>query len=245
MTIVKNRTILLIASCAFEAGHLIKKLGKKSEEVIGGKLFCQGRIGSKHVAVCISGIGKTNAAHAVTLAIARFSPAAVINFGVAGAYPDSGLKPGDIAIAESEFYGDEGVCVRDGFYDLKKIGLPLYKKAGRKYFNGIPLDRSLAERGLNAVQNTLNINAKKGPFVTVSTCTGTLKRAKELQSRFSPICENMEGAAIAHVCDMHGIPMSELRGISNSAEERNRRKWQLKTAALNCSHAVLKFLETF
>jgi nucleoside phosphorylase len=41
--------------------------------------------------------------HAATLH-RKFSPSAVINFGIGGAYP-SGAEIGDIAIADKEIYG--------------------------------------------------------------------------------------------------------------------------------------------
>ena len=95
------------------------------------------------------------------------------------------------------------------------------------------------------------ITIKTGTFVTVSTVTGTDKRARELEKRFSAssasgggaICENMEGAAVAHVCAMYGIPMLEIRGISNIVEDRDRSKWDIKTAAENCQKAVFVLLK--
>ncbi|MBI4710197.1 MAG: hypothetical protein HY759_03720 [Nitrospirae bacterium] len=86
---------------------------------------------------------------------------------------------------------------------------------------------------------------KSGAFVTVSTSTGTNKRAKELEKRFNAICENMEGAAVAHVCAMYGIPMLEVRGISNIVEDRDRDKWDIKTASENCQKFILNFIEVF
>ncbi|MCG2813516.1 MAG: hypothetical protein L6245_02435, partial [Thermodesulfovibrionales bacterium] len=83
---------------------------------------------------------------------------------------------------------------------------------------------------------------KSGTFVTVSTATGTGRRAREIEKRFDAICENMEGAAVAHVCAMYGIPMLEIRGISNIVEDRDRSKWDVKTAAENCQKTVLTFL---
>jgi futalosine hydrolase len=64
-----------------------------------------------------------------------------------------------------------------------------------------------------------------------------------MERRFNAICENMEGAAAAHVCAMYGIPMVEIRGISNIAGNRDRKKWDLKLAAENCQRVVLEFLK--
>jgi futalosine hydrolase len=70
-----------------------------------------------------------------------------------------------------------------------------------------------------------------------------LKRAKELEKKFHVICENMEGAAVAHVCISYGIPVVEIRGISNTVEDRDMKKWDIRMAAENCQKVVKEFLK--
>jgi futalosine hydrolase len=50
----------------------------------------------------------------------------------------------------------------------------------------------------------------------------------------------MEGAAVAQIAALYGIPMLEVRGISNMVEDRDLRRWDKKTASLNCQKAVLE-----
>jgi len=40
----------------------------------------------------------------------------------------------------------------------------------------------------------------------------------------------MEGAAVAHICSMYGIPVIEIRGISNIIEDRDMKKWNIPLA---------------
>jgi len=77
------------------------------------------------VEILNTGVGPVNAAHAVTLAIARARPAAIVVCGIGGAYPGSGLAIGDVACAESECYGDLGATSPAGFLDLQALGFPL------------------------------------------------------------------------------------------------------------------------
>ena len=193
----------IIASTQIEADLVIKQLSEKEEISIQGKYFYKGSLGKNiHAVICICGIGKTNAAHGTALLIERFKPDFVWNIGIAGAYPSSGLKIGDVVIAENEIYGDEGLMVKNGFFTMKEIlGYPE---------NDFPM----------FVPKKMRNSIVKGNFVTVSTCTGTLERGKEIEKRFNAICENMEGAAIAHICSLSGIPVSEIRGISNIIEDR-------------------------
>jgi futalosine hydrolase len=207
-----------------------------------------GKIGDNNVIHIISGMSKTNASHAATLLIERFSPSLIINFGIGGAYPSSGLRIGDIAIATKEIYGDEGLWMKDGFHTADSIGIPFLKKGRKKYFNEFPLDNNFVKKvfeflKLKTCNLKLETNVKAGIFVTVSTSSGTYKKAKELEKKFDSICENMEGAAIAHVCAIYDIPMLEIRGISNIVEDRDKKRWDIKSAAENCQKIVIEFLK--
>ena len=202
-----------------------------------------GRLAGKRVILSVSGMGKVNAAHAGTRLILEFSPAVIMNIGIGGAYPSSGLNIGDVAIAEKEIYGDEGVLLKDGFHGIDLIGIPFLKKNRKKYFNEFSLDTGFVRKVVKALAlSPKPLALKAGDFLTVSTCTGTKKRAFELEQRFGAICENMEGAAIAHVCTFYGIPMIEMRGISNIVGDRDRSAWNIKLAAENCQMAALEYI---
>ncbi len=238
--------IALMSSVPEEGRLLVKRLKDKSS--VAGKPLYQGRIQGKEVLYMISGIGKVNAAHATTVLMERFSPGLLLLFGVGGAYPFSGLGVGDIAVAEKEVYGDEGVQVKEGFQETDFIGIPLLKKGRRRYFNEFPLNAKIVEvvkRSLKLIthRSSLITGVKSGTFVTVSTCTGTRRRARELQKRFGAICENMEGAAVAHVCRLYDTPMAEIRGISNIVEDRDTAKWNIRLASENCQRVVMEVLK--
>ncbi|GAB4419213.1 MAG: futalosine hydrolase [Thermodesulfovibrionales bacterium] len=230
-----------LISAVFEEGKEVSK-HLKERSVVGGKQIFKGKIHDRDIAYVVSGIGKTNAAHATTILSEKFLPDVIVLFGVGGAYPSAGLRVGDIAIAEKEVYGDEGVFTGEGFRGADLIGIPFLKKGSKKYFNEFPLDKKLAKKAVKSLK--LVTGFKTGTFVTVSTVTGTEKRARELQKRFEAICENMEGAAVAHISTMYGIPMLEIRGISNIVECRNKGKWDLKIAADNCQRVVMEVIKT-
>lgn len=242
----KSHLIGLISSVPSEGEFFVRNLRK--EKITSYLTFYRGKIVDKEVVYTISSIGKTNAAHAATLLIQNYSPRLVINFGIGGAYPSSGLKIGDIAIAEKEIYGDECVWLEDGLHTAEVMGIPFLAKGRRRYFNEFPLDKRLIKKAVKASNPiichlTLDTKIKSGSFVTVSTCTGTLKRARELEKRFNAICENMEGAAVAHICAMYRVPMVEIRGISNIVEERDIERWRLELAARNCQQVVMGLLK--
>lgn len=235
------KIIGLISATETEANIITSSLKKTKF-----RNFYSGKIRNARVICAVSGIGKTNASHAATLLIERFSPDIIINFGIGGAFPSSGLNIGNIAIASREIYGDEGVLLKTGFKTADSIEIPFVKKNRKTFYNEFPLDKSLIKNALRFIKKIpLFEKIKTGAFITVSTITGTDERARELENRFHAICENMEGAAVAHVCALYKIPMLEIRGISNIVEKRNKRSWQVKKASDMCQNAVREFLLNF
>lgn len=228
----KENLIGLISAVPFEAGILIREMHNKKRL---SSSIVSGRIGQKNVVHMSSGMGVANAAHTATVLCERFSPARIVVFGIGGAYPGSGLRIGDVAIAEKEVYADTGVLLKNGLHGVDTIGIELLKKGRKKFFNEFPVDSRLIKKALRELHGI-----ESGIFATVNATTGTLKRARDIRNRFGAICENMEGAAVAHVCARYGIPMLELRGISNIIPKRDG--WERERAAENSQKALLKVL---
>jgi futalosine hydrolase len=175
------------------------------------------------VRIVVTGVGPVNAAHATTVAILDARPDAIVVCGVAGAYPSSGLRIGDVVSAETEIYGDLGAQSKNGFLDMKALGFAVV--AGpNPLFNELPLQ--------------VFPTTSRARFVTVSTCTGTDSVAHDLAKRTNGAVENMEGAAVAHVANLHGIRVGEVRGISNLVTNRDTTSWRLKEASVAAQEAL-------
>jgi futalosine hydrolase len=166
--------------------------------------------------VVTGGVGRTNAAIATTRAILEHGPFdALISAGVAGSLPGSGLSIGDIVLASSSVYFEEGLLAPDGFHDLASMGFPLGDFEG----NAIPGDRNMLEQ-----VGSLGI---RGPIATVATCSGTDAAAETVVERTGAIAEAMEGAAVLHAGRAFGLPGMDLRAISNTTGDRDRQQWDL------------------
>jgi len=175
-----------------------------------------------------TGVGAVNAAHAVTLAITRDRPKAVVVCGIGGAYPASGLTLGDVACADVECYGDLGAATTGGFLDMRAMGFAVIDGPPAIY-NDLPLQIFPTNRRMK--------------FVTVNTCTGTHNAAVVLEARTGGAVENMEGAAIVHVAHLHGVPVGEVRGISNLVTDRNPAAWRVREAADAAQEALLAWID--
>jgi futalosine hydrolase len=227
--------IAVIAATVDELGAL-PHLIKGGDFNIGWKKGWQGKGKGCQLVLIETGIGKVNAAVATSLVIKCWSPSFIVLIGIAGAYPSSGLKMLDIALATEEVYGDEGCMTSSGWLNIQDMETPyLVTESGRLYHR-LPLHTP------RILQDNPQI-VKSGPFVTLSAITGTAERAKELEEIYPGIlCENMEGAAVAHVAAMYGIPVVEIRAISNKVGPRERHLWKTREACENVVSLVAAWL---
>jgi futalosine hydrolase len=237
--------IALLCAVQAEIDYILAAVSASETQIVGSKSIISGMLAGQRVIVCVSGMGKVNAAHAATL-LSHYKPDILVIFGIGGAYPSSGARIGDIAFAKEEIAGDEGVLTLEGFKDTQFIGIPLISTATSVIYTTYPAANKPLRHALKSLasrQNTDEGRVHVGTFVTLSTCTGTSGRARELEKRYHGLCENMEGAAAAHVAELHGIPWIEVRGISNIVEDRDLRKWDIPRAARAAQYAVRLIVE--
>ena len=239
------RAVLLTAT-EFEQRELVEHLEEPIRQVVAGKRWLTGSVGKRAVRLVETGIGAVNAAHALTCALQMGLPGLVLQVGVGGAYLSAGLRIGDVAVASEENYGDIGVRTRDGWQSADLIGIPVLERE-EAYFNRFPLEREWvneAEELLREVEwEGDDVAVRIGPFVTVQECSGVAELGREREERFGAVCENMEGAAAAHLCRLYGVPFLEVRGISNLVEDRRRKNWNLPLACQRAQRAALLLLE--
>ncbi|MEJ2698146.1 MAG: futalosine hydrolase [Desulfuromonadales bacterium] len=238
--------IALVAAVPLETEILRRSLSPCEVRNCARRDLFLGPLFGHSVALLHCGVGKAAAAASVTSLVEMFHPSSLIVFGCAGAYPGSSLAVGDLALATEEIYGDEGSMTPEGFRDLEFLGLPLVERNGLRLFNRFPVDPSLLKKARPFLEQTSSETGRalvSGPFVTVSTCSGTDSAGREMAVRTGGICENMEGAAAAQVCALHGVPFLEVRGISNLAEDRDITRWDLKRGAEIAQIAVCTLLK--
>lgn len=174
-------------------------------------------------ALLVAGVGPLETAHTLTrfLEANRGVYGGVVNFGVGGGYTGTGLKLLDICLADVETYADLGICYGTQTETFSSEHLPvniswqsdrdLHARAGEIFkAHGIPFDH--------------------GNFNTVGAVSGTLQRGIFLRDRWTAICENMEGAAVARVCEAFDLPWLEVRCISNLVEDHDPESWELAEA---------------
>ncbi len=219
----KDRPLAILAATWEELEPLIQSLNGRFLAEPWRRVFT-GTWRDREVFLVETGVGKVNAAVATALVIREWCPSPLLLTGIAGAMPSSGLKPLDLALATEEIYGDEGCMTDKGWITPQDMNTPYLNLDKGPLYHRFPL---LSPPGLEL---------PRGPFVTLSAITGRAQRARELENLFPGVlCENMEGAAVAHVAARYGIPLVEIRAMSNMAGPRERHLWKVHeaTRALN------------
>ena len=183
----------------------------------------------------VTGVGPGATAHRLTMRLApEPRPSLVILAGIGGAYQRTGVNVGDVCVASSETYGDLGRCTDGGFESIILPG----EEIVATYFNLLPAwkqvtpPEKLADAGIRSV-----------PMATVSCSSGHAARAQRLAQFTGAVIENMEGAAAAQSCISYGIPLLELRAVSNMAGETDRSKWDIKGALERLRDTLPRVLE--
>lgn len=223
------RNIIVLAATSRELSPLVESLHAEPEPSRVPWDVLTAHCGFNRIIFAVTGIGAANAAGATAVLSHLYAPDLCIVTGIAGAYPGSGLKIGDLALAGTEVFAEEGVATPEGWRDLGYMGLPLAERCGLRLFNEIPLSNLQAELAIRTARKN-GIVLHRGTFLTVSTCSGTLSRGAELRARFNGICENMEGAAVALTAARFGIDCLEIRGVSNHVENRDISRWDIPGA---------------
>lgn len=179
------------------------------EKKINNLSFFCGKLCGKDVVLVESGIGKVNAAISTTLLIEKFQVEKIIFTGVAGAVNEK-INVTDIVIGTELLESDMDVTA-SGNYKLGEI--PRMKNSN---FKPDPYLFTIAENV--AVKLFGEEKIHKGRIISRDEFVASSERVKELREKFSAECVEMEGAAVAHVCEVLNIPFIILRSISDKAD---------------------------
>jgi futalosine hydrolase len=166
----------------------------------------------------MTGVGTPQALAATLAALERQWPKRILNIGIAGAYPSSGLQIGDVVSGISEVYGDLGFELPEppGFQSITE------SPWGEFYRTPLPL-----------VQFAEFPCTRSGIGCTVNACTGTEETGRAREAAFGADFETMEGAAVAQSGQIVEIPVCEIRAISNFASDRDMRPENIQLALAN------------
>jgi futalosine hydrolase len=166
------------------------------------------------VDVVAGGVGAVAAAIAtasvLTASIAAGHYRLAVAAGIGGAFPGV-AGPGDLLQAGRIIAADLGAQTPEGFASLDQLGIGQSVTCSARPLAGI--------------------DAITGDLLTVTTATGSAERARELLTRHpGAVGEAMEGYGVALAGLRFGIPVAEIRAVSNLIGPRDRSAWQIPQA---------------
>ncbi|MDD9266473.1 futalosine hydrolase [Paenibacillus sp. GCM10023248] len=179
----------------------------------------------------LAGVGLAAAAANGAMSLAAADYDLVVVAGIAGGFPGE-AEIGSLVVASEIVAADLGVELLDGFSSLDELGFGSTR---------IGVDAGAAER-LTAALTAAGLTARLAPVLTVATATGTAATAAALAARVpGAAAEAMEGFGVATAAALRGVPVLELRAISNAVGPRDRDAWRIGDAlkALEAASSVL------
>lgn len=185
----------------------------QSYKMVGGE-FTTGKLAGRDIVVAQSGIGKVCSAVCCVEMISKFSPACIINTGVAGGL-DSSLKVMDIVVGRESLYND--TWCGDGNEWGQVQGLParfrsndrLYKVAMAAQIEGITIHGGVVCSGDKFITSREELDAIKAQIPEV-------------------LSTDMESNSIAQVCHIYKTLFISVRIISDTPGEVNDHASQYK-----------------
>ena len=194
--------ISVICAMPEEAEKLRSMLSHAKQETHGGILCTVGSYASHQVVLCISDIGKANAAATTQMVIDTFQPEILLNIGLAGSCsPD--LPISGVVVATALMYHD--------FFLVFDEEQPLK--------SGFTPDADLSDRAAEACR-VLEFPFKRGIVATGDQFVADEDVKKDIVERTGAACVEMEGAAIAQIAQKNAIPFASIKVLSDDASEQ-------------------------
>lgn len=192
------------------------------ERLIIEPLVRAGGSGSFYLQLC--GFGPVVAAARTAQLIAEHRPERVLLVGIAGRFSDR-LTIGAAYAFERVACHGVGAGSGEAFVPAEALGWPQWPGDGAD----------------SATQIGDEISCTSGPLpaavpragLLLSACAASADDA-DVRSRLQLFpdaqAEDMEGFAVAAACRLAGVPLALVRGISNTAGDRDASRWQIETA---------------
>ena len=184
------------------------------------------------VILCCCGIGMSNAAATTEAVIERYHPAIILNYGCCGSHRLD-LLPGDLVIGSRLVTPDRVILDADGserYTGMWYLHHGIHKKV--EYLSCSHSLLELATQTASTLEGThepwplasgwpssvphRSPNVFIGTISTSDRWNRAVDRIAHLVALHDSLCEDMEAAAIALICESHDVPFLAVKDISNN-----------------------------
>lgn len=230
---VMELKIGLIGAMQEEIEQILQDMEQSETVVKAGLSFYTGRYLDKPVVLVKCGVGKVNAAVCTQILIDRFEVERVIFTGVAGAlHPE--LNIGDIVVSSD--------CMQHDM-DASALGFD----RGIIPYEAVSVfqaDAQLVRLAGEACQ-AAGSRSHVGRVLSGDQFIADKAQVAELHEQLSGSCTEMEGAAVAQVCSMNGVPFVVIRSMSDKADGSAHMNFAefTKLASRNSSRIIAEMMK--
>lgn len=231
-----------------------------------GVTFIQGKIASNSkgenptLTICVAGMGKCAAAAAAQALIIESNPQVLIFSGIAGAL-NPRLSVGDIVIGKKLHYLETNTQIIAECAPYKSVFESDPKlcdlAAKEAQLLGFRLEKSLEESSSVAGDLSSDFKQNESNVNSVAYVCGNIATSDQFNTNPNILdvvratvfgdCEEMEGAAAAHIAAKNGVPFLAIRSMSNrcgeSYESVDSHKDDLVLAANQAGSLTLRVLK--
>src|SRR5215471_8681574 len=217
----------IISALPDEITAVIESLTDVSTRTLGSRRYHQGNFEECPVVAVFSGWGKVAAAVTTTQLIAAYDVTNLVFTGVAGAV-QHGLAIGDVVVGSELIQHDMDASPMFPRYEVPLLGKAmLATDAGLRAQLHTAAEEFLRQDLAIAVaassREWFRISSPRvidGVIASGDQFIDSAEEIAELRERLPKVtCVEMEGAAVAQVCDEYSLPFGIVRTISDAADE--------------------------
>ncbi|NSX27383.1 5'-methylthioadenosine/S-adenosylhomocysteine nucleosidase [Gardnerella vaginalis] len=227
---------------------------------IQGKIASNGKGENPTLTICVAGMGKCAAAAAAQALIIESNPQVLIFSGIAGAL-NPRLNVGDIVIGKKLHYLETNTQIIAECAPYKSVFESDSKlcdlAAKEAQLLGFRLEKSLEESSSVAGDLSSDFKQSASSINSIAYVCGNIATSDQFNTDPNILdavratvfgdCEEMEGAAAAHIAAKNGVPFLAIRSMSNrcgeSYESVDSHKDDLVLAANQAGSLTLRVLK--
>lgn len=207
-----------------EMDKIISAIENKEIVERGSRIYYRGQLYGQDVVAVFSRWGKVAAATTVTNMILEFGVDRIVFTGVAGAISPE-LNVGDIVIGQRLYQHDMDARPLMRRFEIPLTGKTSYETPQQNVdtmahavhnflINNKEFRKTLHDHNIVNVKMLVGDIASGDLFISSTEMKQAL-----IKNLPSVVCAEMEGAAVAQVCDDYGVPLIVVRIISDTADE--------------------------
>ncbi len=221
--------LAIVSAMQEEISLVVESLEHATTRELGRRTFHAGSFHGLDAVAVFSRWGKVAAAATVTQLVSSFPVSRIVLSGVAGGVRH-GLSIGDVVIGTALLQHDLDPSPIFPRYEVPLLGKSLLEpdpqirdglmRAAQEFvredLSSLVAPGELARFRIRSPQVVGGVIASGDKFFA------STREVEELRSRLPLVaCVEMEGAAVAQVCEEYGVPFGVVRTLSDSADENS------------------------